>query len=627
MKKERKTRIVIAAIFLVLLTAANSYVSAALDSLLTQGVGSENRGALFWCFEGIILLFAAFYVVINNRPYQSDTIEITPNIYIPVPAGQFQHGSARFLKPEEFPAAFVAADISKELSVGGIVVGKGKSNTVYCVGEDTHALIIGSTRIGKSRRIVIPTICTLTLAGESIICTDPKGELFQYTSEFLKSKGYNVIILDFKEPRKSDCYNFLQPVIDYLKAGDKMKASEAVLDIVSIMVADGKQSEPIWTNGEKAVLAGAIMAVVWDNMSKPEYQNLTNVYHFIAEMCREPPDKKQQTKVNIYSKNLDEKHPARPLFAIGEIAPSRMRGSFYTSALTTLQLFVNESIYGMTCKSNYDVKTLGVDKTAVFVVLPDEKTTYYPLASLLVAQHYQYLCDAADSRGGRLQRRVNFVLDEFGNFTPIKDFATKLTVGGGRGIRFSMFLQSFSQLDTRYDKEVAKTITGNCETWLYLKTEDIETMETVSKKLGQYTVSTYSLSASHQKFSTPSSSHNISLTGRSLLTVDELQKVDKPYTLVLSRASPAMMYAPDLTEWSFNVLLGLGDKEHNRALRERVNAERTIRGSEGIKLWGIWNTINTDTEGDDNGNNQRRITKTIRIDPNIEESERFYGEN
>ncbi|OFI05975.1 conjugal transfer protein TraG [Clostridium acetireducens DSM 10703] len=162
-------------------------------------------------------------------------------------------------------------------------------------------------------------------------------------------------------------------------------------------------------------------------------------------------------------------------------------GSFYTTALTTLRLFTNPLINSMSNVSDYDPKETGNKKRAIFIILQDEKTTYYTLASLFVSQHYAELIKSADERGGRLKNRVNFLLDEFGNFATILDFSNKLTVDDGRGIRFNLFLQSFAQFDDKYGKEVAKTIKGNCENWIYLQADDIETLEEISKKPGNYT--------------------------------------------------------------------------------------------------------------------------------------------
>ena len=480
---------------------------------------------------------------------------------------------------------------SPPIKNGGIVVGMKKMHggreLHYFIDEDGHVLCIGATRSGKSRTLVIQSICNLGLAGESIIVSDPKGELFQYTSAYLKRLGYNVIVLDFKNPLRSQRYNLLQPIIDAIDDDNIPQATECVWDLVSILVGEAK-GEKIWTNGEASTIACAIMSVVFDNKEgeKRKYQTLTNVYYFIAEMCK-PVGKKMP--IVEYVKELPDNHPAKPLVAISEIAPERTRGSFYTAALTTLKLFTSSYINAMTNSSDYNPKDLGREKTALFFVLPDERTTYYNIASILVLQHYIQLVNESDGRGGRLKKRVNFVLDEFGNFAPIPNFDTLLTVGGGRGMRFNLFVQDFAQLEGKYDKNVAKTIKGNCQIWDYLQTDDPETLKEISDKLGPYTVSTYSLSAQNNKYQSSSSSHSVNLTGRALLMADEVKKIKRPYSLVTSRQNPVIMYSPDLSKWHFNTMLGLGNEAHNikaRDYRDKQRVERiTKKQAENIELW------------------------------------------
>ncbi|MFQ9979663.1 VirD4-like conjugal transfer protein, CD1115 family [Clostridium cadaveris] len=477
------------------------------------------------------------------------------------------------------------------LPQGGIVLGCKKhkgSEKIYFIGEDVHSLCIGATRSGKTRTVVLESIGTIALAGESMILSDPKGELYSYTYPFLERLGYEVIAIDFKNPEKSSRYNFLQPIIDAVDNNDVAKAIDATWDLTSQLVGEPK-GERIWTDGEASIIASAIMSVVYDNKdgNNRKYQNMTNVYYFISEMCKATGN---TMPIIEYVKKLNPSHPAKALLAISEVAPSKTRGSFYTAALTTLRLFTNPLINSMTNVSDYNPKETGSKKRAIFIILPDEKTTYYTLASLFVSQHYIELVKSADERGGRLKNRVNFLLDEFGNFATIPDFSNKLTVGGGRGIRFNLFLQSFAQLDDKYGKEVAKTIKGNCENWIYLQADDIETLEEISKKLGNYTVSTYSLSASQAKFSTPSSSQSINLTHRALLAADEIRLISRPYSLITSRNNPAIMYSPDLSAWEFNKMFGLGDKEHNRKVRELRQNRRKSRNitMSDMELWGIW---------------------------------------
>lgn len=491
------------------------------------------------------------------------------------------------LIPKEKPNA--DDDAAFALSKGGVVIGmkkEGDKERIYFVGEDSHILCIGATRSGKSRCLVVQSICTLGLAGESIVVSDPKAELYDYTAAFLKKLGYEVLVLDFKNPEKSQRYNLLQPIINAIRNGDTDKAEMLAWDLTCTLV--GKpEGEKLWSNGESAVIAAAILCVVCDNKNRPDFQNLTNVYWFIAEMVKTIGNKMPLLE---YVKKLPPAHPAKALLSISDVAPTRTRGSFYTSALTTLRLFTSKSIYAMTHTSDFELQDIGQKKQALFIILPDEKTTFYPVASLIVSQQYEQLATLADKRGGRLKQRVNFLLDEYGNFTPINDMTNKLTVGAGRGIRFSLYIQSFSQLIEKYNKDVSDTIKANCQTWVYLQADDKDTLQDISEKLGTYTTSSYQLSANHAKYTTPSSSQSISLTERKLLNSDEVRRIRRPNQIVTSRTHPAVMYAPDLSLWQFNKMLGLGDAEHNRRLREERENDRPVITDirSEIILWNIW---------------------------------------
>lgn len=479
---------------------------------------------------------------------------------------------------------------SKDFAKGGTVIGMYKHNNyenIVFVGGDMHTLCIGATRSGKSRTVVLESIGLQALTGENIICSDPKGELYQYTYPFLESLGYKVLTLDFKNPLKSSRYNFLQPIIDCINSGDISLAIEKTWDITAALVPKDSHGERIWSDGEASVIAAAIMAVIYDNKDKPEYQNLTNVYYFISEMCKSGEG---ELPLNKYVKSLKKEHPARALLGISQVAPSKTRGSFFTAALTTLRLFTNPYICDMTSSSDFKIEDLS-EKSALFIILPDEKVTYYSLASLFVNQAYEKIVKVADERGGRLKSRINFNLDEFGNFMPIPAFETKLTVGGGRGIRFNLYLQDFAQLEAKYGRETYPTIISNCHVWIYLHSEGPETQKLISEKLGNYTVATSSQSTQYSGsgISPGNMTSSSNLTGRPLLTPDEIGKIKRPYSLITTSEAPAILNAPDLSKWYFNKMFGLGNPEHNRKVRLERENRRHIRKCGGeLKLWGIW---------------------------------------
>lgn len=476
-------------------------------------------------------------------------------------------------------------------SQGGTVIGmykhKDYEDIVY-VGDDMHTICIGATRSGKTRTVVLESIGLQGLSGENIVCSDPKGELYQYTYPFLERLGYKVRTLDFKNPLKSSRYNFLRPVIEQVNTGDIAKATDAVWDITAALVPEDAHGERIWSDGEASIIAAAIMAVVYENKNNPECQNLTNVYYFISEMCKSGDG---ELPLNRYIKELGETHPARALLGISQVAPSKTRGSFFTAALTTLRLFTNPYICDMTSVCDFKAEEL-CEKTALFIILPDEKPTYYSLASLFVNQAYERIVKVADDRGGRLKNRVNFNLDEFGNFMPIPAFHTKLTVGGGRGIRFNLYLQDFAQLEEKYGREIYPIIVGNCHIWIYLRSDGPETQKIISEKMGNYTVASSSQSTQYSGsgISPGSMTASSNLTGRPLLTPDEIGRIKRPFSLVITNGSNSMLNAPDLSKWYFNKMFGLGDPEHNRKVRFERENRRQVRTCDGkIKLWGVWN--------------------------------------
>ena len=243
----------------------------------------------------------------------------------------------------------------------------------------------------------------------------------------------------------------------------------------------------------------------------------------------------------------------------------------------------------MTSKTDIKAEDLANKKTALFMILPDEKLTYYSLCSLFVSQIYQQLVNIADNNGGTLNNRVNFILDEFGNFSAIPNFGGFLTVGGGRGIRFNLFLQSFSQLNSKYDENTAQNILDNCHIWNYLKTSNDTTAEKISKKLGTYTCASYSESNSANKGSSNiNQSKSMSLTQRPLLTPAEVLMINRPYLLVMfSRNKPAMTNSPDLSKWLFNRMLSLGDPEFCTKVRIIREAMRDEVEDVKIPLWNI----------------------------------------
>ncbi len=569
------------------------------------------------------------------------TFTVAGDIVLPERAGHNEYGSARFLEKSEMDKYFDKVVLDNDLlgelirlgqmdkeniskgvgstykqltyepliKRGGIIVNylkKGSKEIVHFIGSNKNLITIGQTRSGKARNILLQSIALQALAGENMVLNDPKGELYAYTVAFLKWLGYKVYAFDFREQLKSNCYNLLQNIIDFVDTGNIDEAINSTWDLVSQLVGEAK-GEKIWNNGEASVIAAAIMCVVYDNKNTPEFRNLTNVYYFLFMMNKK--DDKGVSKLDKYMETLPETHPAVGLLGISEVAPKRTAGSFYTSALTTLRLFISPNIYNMTKTSDFRLKDIADEKVAIFFIMPDEKTTYYPITSLMITQMYQELISVAFKNGGVLKRRWNFDVDEFGNFVKIPIMPNMVSASLARGIRLNLFIQSYAQLDKIYGKEDAATIKDNCEIKIYLQSGDNETKKLVSNELDKYTVSTRTSSLSKNTGSSSyGSSESTNLSGRNLLTPDELGRIKRPYHLVLSNTYPLVGHSPDLSDWYFNDIYSLGDIDFNRkVMMSRLNI-RKEREYEEIKLWGIWNKDLKKKEG---GNKGDEITKNI----------------
>ena len=564
---------------------------------MKQCISNNEQIRMFTIFFFVLLLLGIITLLVGGKSsFKVDMIEITPEIRTPAPAGQGQHGTAKWMPKEKFDQVFDSDIIdSKKLmqgkesfSAGGLVLGKEDIKTsifskrvkekIYHITKDLHALIIGATRSGKTRCIVIQTIIDLILAGENVVVPDLKGELRDYTEDVAKKYGYEVIGIDFIHPYQSKRRNFLEPVIKALQRNDISRAIEETWSLVSQLVGEPPENgEKLWNNGEAATLAASIMAVCYDNQDHPEYQNLTNVFYFITEMCS---DYRGALPLQFYIDSLPEEHPAKILLAATKVAAMRTRSSFYVSAIMTLKLLTIPAINQMTNASDFDIEKL-IDegkKVIIYLGLPARDKTYFPLASLFLRQISDLIDYVADEKyGGRVPVRWNFIDEEMGNFTKITNMRQQTSFGTGKGIRHFMFIQSYAQLDDVYGEKVSQIIQDNADIKIYLRSPNPTTKKKISEDLGNYTTRSYSKSNN-----TPSGTfrnggsdgESSNLMGRPLLYPDEVGKLQRPYSLVMSDADPAIMYAPDLSQYAMNEFLGMGDEEHNNRLRERKAEEK-----------------------------------------------------
>ena len=356
-------------------------------------------------------------------------------------------------------------------------------NEIYVDNSEAHSLIIGSTGSGKTRRLVLPLLNILARAGQSIVVTDPKGELYAKTNKLFNSLGYNVISINLRNPSEGNAWNPLSIPYDfYNKMGLRDKSIELIYDLGLNIFFDksNKNADPFWERSASNYFAGLVLALFEDANEKEI--NLNSVINM---------SEKGQEKYGVsnYIKeyfNLKDKTSVSYTSASGTInAPSETRGSILSVFEQKLTIFSSKmELSKMLSYSDFSMEEIGTKRTAVFIIMQDEKSTYHPLVSAFIKQCYEVLIGTAQEYGGALPIRTNFVLDEFANLPPITDMSNMITAARSRNIRLNLIIQGAEQLNAQYGKETAEVIKGNCSNWFFLISKELQLLKDISELCG-----------------------------------------------------------------------------------------------------------------------------------------------
>ncbi len=346
-----------------------------------------------------------------------------------------------------------------------------------------HSLIIGSTGSGKTQLLVQPMVKILAKHDESMIITDPKGEIYENNANELRERGYNVVVLNFREPQKGNAWNPLSLPYSLYKSGNSDKANELLDDLAANILYDenAQNQDPFWEKTSADYFVGLSLAMFEDAKEECINLNSINLMSTIGE------DKYMgSTYVKEYFADKDPASPAYINVSSTISAPSDTKGSILSVFKQKIKLFSSrENLSEMLSYSDFDMKDIGRQKTAVFLIIQDEKKTYHSLVTIFLKQCYETLIDVAQESGGKLPYRTNFILDEFANMPPLKDVTTMVTAARSRRIRFNFIIQNFAQLNQVYGKENGETIKGNCGNIIYLISSELTALEEISKMCGE----------------------------------------------------------------------------------------------------------------------------------------------
>ena len=369
------------------------------------------------------------------------------------------------------------------LNAAGIpLINNGKE--IWVDNGEYHNLVIGSTGSGKTQTIVKPMVNLLAKKGESMIITDPKGEIYKYAATALKERGYKIIVLNFREPAHGNAWNPLTLPYRYYKEGNTDKSTELLDDVaLNILYDQSKKNSDsdFWEKSAADYFSGLALGLFYDAQEKEVNLNSINYMSSVGE---------ERYATSNYIKeyfNLKGAESSPYIFASNTInAPNETKGGILSTFRQKIRLFSSrESLSEMLAYSDFNMQDIGREKTAVFMIIHDEKKTYHSLMTIFIKQCYETLIDVAQENGGKLPFRTNFILDEFANMPPLKDVDSMVSAARSRDIRFTFIIQNFAQLNDVYGKEVGEIIKGNCGNLVYLISTELAALEEISKMCGE----------------------------------------------------------------------------------------------------------------------------------------------
>lgn len=392
--------------------------------------------------------------------------------------------------------------------------------------RNLNVLICGGSGSGKTRFYAKPNIMN---ANSSLVVLDPKGEILRDTGHLLENEGYDIKVIDLINMEKSHCYN---PFV-YLR--DDNDIQRLVTNLFKNTTPKGSQSQdPFWDQAATMLLLALVFYLHYE--APPEEQNFPMAMEMIRAGEVKEDDDNYKSALDILFERLamrNAEHIALKYYRSYHSGSGKTLKSIQITLISRLEKFNLESLAGITQCDELELSELGERKTAIFAVIPDNDSSFNFIVGMLYTQLFQQLYYQADIvHGGRLPVHVHFVMDEFANVALPDEFDKLLSTMRSREISVSIIIQNLAQLKALFEKQW-ESIVGNCDEFLYLGGNEQSTHEYVSKLLGKETIdmNTYGQS----KGRNGSYSRNDQITGRELMTPDEVRRLDNKYALLFVR--------------------------------------------------------------------------------------------
>ena len=385
--------------------------------------------------------------------------------------------------------------------------------------RNKNVIVIGGSGSGKTRFYVKPQLMQMT-DHVSYVVTDPKGTIIVECGKMLVNGGYRIKVLNTINFKKSMHYNPFHYI----------RSEKDILKLVNTIIANTKgegekSTEDFWIKAER-LLYSALIGYIWYEAPEEE-QNFSTLLEFINASETREDDEEFKNAVDELFEELEADNPEH--FAVRQyrkykLAAGKTAKSILISCGARLAPFDIQELREIMSYDEMELDMIGDQKTAMFVIISDTDDTFNFVVAIMYTQLFNLLCDKADDEhGGRLPYHVRLLLDEFSNIGQIPKFDKLIATIRSREISASIILQSQSQLKTIY-KDAAETITGNCDTVLFLGGKESSTLKEISETLGKETIDLYN--TSDTRGTSQSYGLNYQKTGKELMSRDELAVMD-----------------------------------------------------------------------------------------------------
>lgn len=433
----------------------------------------------------------------NEYPIESyDNNTVSDNLLGKIKNSKFENMttfSAQFAKYNINTGTFIPSKkIKYNTHNGGVPLGT-NDNSVLVDSSDSHTMVLGSTGSKKSRLVIMPMVRILADAGESMVISDPKSEIHERKSGYLKQKGYDISVINLRNPSLGDTWNPLYIPFLYYKLGDFDKAYEFANDIATnLCLAEMTVKDPFWDYSSRDLFFGLellLFKYCYENSQDLNCSNIANLLRLRNYLFK---SYYSNSKSNIIDSSSALNQYMNNDFItsaalIGTVnAPEKTQASILSTFDEKMRCFtIQPQLLNLLSSNNINLDSIGDRKTAIFVIMPDEKTTYHKLVTLFIKQSYEYIVYKAQrKRNGMMPIRVNYILDEFASLPAIKDFPSMISAARSRNIRFTLVVQNKHQLLGKYESD-ATTIQSNCNNWIFLTSRELDMLHEISILCGQ----------------------------------------------------------------------------------------------------------------------------------------------